>query len=98
MKSGYQIRQGKNKGGDGDWTNFLVINHHLMPVSYRGRLSDTLGIRMEGIFKVRDSVSVISESHIYYVTYSTFASTLNDFHACRVLDCQVGGEWFRVLK
>ena len=66
-----------------------------MPVSYTGRLSDTLGIRMEGIFKVRDSVSVISESHIYYMTYSTFASTLNDFHACRVLDCQVGGEWFK---
>ena len=34
MKSGYQIRQGKNNGGDGDWTNFLVINHHLMSVSF----------------------------------------------------------------
>ena len=66
-----------------------------MPVSYRGRLSDTLGIGMEDIFKVRDSVSVISESHIYYMTYSTFALTLNDFHAWRVLDCQVGGEWFK---
>ena len=33
MKSGYQIRQGKNNG-DGDWTNFLVINHHLMSVSF----------------------------------------------------------------
>ena len=37
-----------------------------MPVSYRGRLSDTLGIGMEDIFKVRDSVSVISESHLLH--------------------------------
>ena len=73
----------------------MVINQHLMPVSYRGRLSDTLGIGMEDIFKVKDSVSVISESHIYYMTYPTFALTLNDFHACRVLDCQVGGGWFK---
>ena len=66
-----------------------------MPVSYRGRLSDTLGIGMEDIFKVRDSVSVISQFYIYYMTSSTCALTLNGFHACRVLDCQVGGEWFK---
>ena len=66
-----------------------------MPVSYRGRLSDTLGIGMEDIFKVKDYVSVISQSYIFYMTCSTCALTLNDFHAWKVLDCQVGGEWFK---